>query len=74
MVGPFNASLSSSEDLDWLARAKDLGLKSAVVPHLVTIKYIHDANLSLHDPRINLNLLRLTRDSIRRKRSVSPPF
>jgi glycosyltransferase involved in cell wall biosynthesis len=69
-VGPFNSGFSSSEDLDWLARAKDLGLKSAMVPHLTTIKYIHNTNLSLHDPRTNLNLLRLTRDSIRRKRSV----
>jgi glycosyltransferase involved in cell wall biosynthesis len=70
VVGPFNSSYSSGEDLDWLARAKDLGLKSAVEPHLTTIKYIHDTNLSLHDPWTNLNLLRLTHESIRRKRNV----
>jgi GT2 family glycosyltransferase len=68
-VGPFDSRYFSGEDLDWLARAKDLGLKAAVVPHLSVIKYVHDANISLHEPRINQSLLRLVHESIRRKQA-----
>lgn len=66
-VGPFDAHYSSSEDIDWLARAKDLGLKAAVAPHVSVIKYVHDANISLQDPKTNVNLLRLMHESVRRK-------
>ncbi len=68
-VGPFDSRYSSGEDLDWLARAKDLGLKTAEVPHLSVIKYVHDANISLHDLQTNPNLLRLVHESILRKRA-----
>ena len=66
-VGPFDSRYSSAEDLDWLARAKDMGLKAAVVPHLSQIKYVHDSNLSLHEAGNDENLLRLAHESIRRK-------
>lgn len=68
-VGPFDSQYSSGEDLDWLARAKDLGLKAAVVPYLSQIKYVHDANISLHDAKTNANLLRLMHESMRRKKA-----
>jgi glycosyltransferase involved in cell wall biosynthesis len=68
-VGPFDSRYSTGEDMDWLARARDLGLKAAVVPHLSVIKYVHDANISLRDPKINENLLRLAHESIRRKKA-----
>ena len=68
-VGPFDSRYSASEDVDWLARARDLGLKAAVVPHLSLIKYVHDANISLHEPKTNQNLLRLVHESIRRKKA-----
>lgn len=66
-TGPFDTSFSSGEDLDWIARAKDLGLRTEMVPHVAVIKYVHSANLSLHDPRGNLNLLRMARASLHRK-------
>jgi glycosyltransferase involved in cell wall biosynthesis len=69
-VGLFDSRYSTAEDLDWLARAKDLGLKAAVVPHLSVIKYVHDANLSLHDAKEDRNLLRLVHESIRRKERI----
>ena len=68
-AGPFDSRYSTGEDTDWLARARDLGLKAAVVPHLSVIKYVHDANISLRDPKINENLLRLAHESIRRKKA-----
>jgi glycosyltransferase involved in cell wall biosynthesis len=68
-VGPFDSRYSPSDDLDWLARARDLGLKAAVIPRVSVIKYIHNANTSLHDPKINDNLLRLLHESIRRKKA-----
>lgn len=66
-VGPFDSHYATAEDLDWLARARDLGLKEATVPFLSVIKYVHNANISLHEPANNQNLLRLARESIRRK-------
>jgi glycosyltransferase involved in cell wall biosynthesis len=70
-AGPFDSRYSTGEDLDWLARAKDLGLKSAEVPYLSVIKYIHDANTSLHEAKNDQNLLRLAHESIRRKERIA---
>lgn len=66
-VGPFDPHYSTAEDLDWMVRAKDLGLKSAIVPHLSLIRFVHDTNLSLNELGNNQNLLRMARASIRRK-------
>ncbi len=45
-VGPFDTEYWIGEDVDWLLRARDLGVKSAVCPEVLVRRRIHDRNLS----------------------------
>jgi glycosyltransferase involved in cell wall biosynthesis len=66
-VGPFNPEFRVAEDVDWFARAKDLGVPMAVVPQVVLHKRVHDRNLSA-DAAVNTPLLlRALRASVRRQ-------
>ena len=64
-VGWFEESLRNGEDTDWMARARDAGLRIQTLPEELLGKRIHDANLSrrAHAPEI----LRLLRASVVRK-------
>jgi glycosyltransferase involved in cell wall biosynthesis len=46
-VGPFAAGLRVAEGLDWLLRARELGLTEATVPEQVLWRRVHGANNSL---------------------------
>lgn len=67
-VGMLSPDLALAHDVDWYARAKDLGVPMAVVPEVVLHKRVHAGNSST-DPDVNdPELLRALRDSIRRQR------
>jgi len=69
-VGGFDPDFSTAEDTDWFARARDAGVKMALLPDLLLRKRIHGANASLTDPRSNaLLLLRAMQRSVARKRA-----
>jgi glycosyltransferase involved in cell wall biosynthesis len=70
-VGGFDPSFSTGEDTDWFARARDEGIKFAVIPEVLVRKRVHDANASLNDPENKTNILRAVRASIARKRRAS---
>jgi glycosyltransferase involved in cell wall biosynthesis len=71
VVGLFEESLALAYDVDWLARAKDAGVKAGQVDH-VSLRYrIHRGNSS-SDIRANqLATLRVLRTSVRRRRATS---
>ena len=66
-IGPFDTSISTAEDVDWLARAGDQGFKSYSIPEVLVRKRVHDENSSLV-PENNKNLLSVVRKSLERKR------
>lgn len=68
-VGGFDPAFSVSEDTDWFARARDAGLRTAVLPETLVWKRVHDRNSSLHDFSINALLLRALRGTLARKRA-----
>jgi glycosyltransferase involved in cell wall biosynthesis len=72
IVGAFDASLDISEDIDWFARANDLGVPYVIVERVLLLKRVHDANTSLNAPSMYQSMLRALRASIRRKRALSP--
>jgi glycosyltransferase involved in cell wall biosynthesis len=75
-VGPFDVAREVGEDTDWFFRAKDLGLRSAVVPERLVLKYVHGANLSSRavDPqRAILEMVRRSLQSQRAGRPASSP-
>ena len=68
-VGLFNPDSRVAEDVDWFARAKDLGVPMAVVPHVVLHKRIHDRNLSAAAAVNTRELLKALRGSVRRQQA-----
>jgi glycosyltransferase involved in cell wall biosynthesis len=70
-VGMFGAEWTIASDIDWFVKLKDSGLKVGVVDELLLEKRVHSSNLSLVTARERIypdEMLRLLRDSIRRKR------
>ncbi|MHB8240382.1 MAG: glycosyltransferase family 2 protein [Solirubrobacteraceae bacterium] len=69
LVGPFDESLRLSEDLDWLARAGDAGVRIGRLDHTLLRYRIHAANTSRHTHAVEAATLRMLRASVRRKRA-----
>jgi glycosyltransferase involved in cell wall biosynthesis len=69
-IGAFNVAFGLAEDTDWFARARDAGLKMAVLPEVLVRKRVHGRNASLTDPRVNRFLLAALRGSLARKRAA----
>lgn len=70
-VGPFDESLTHSEDTDWLARASDLGLVIRAAEHPLVVHRIHDRNASGMPEAVRAGVLRALRESVYRKRALS---
>jgi len=71
-VGGFDTHLSSGEDVDWFARAKDMHIEHGVIDRVLVQKRVHDSNLSINDTATNEILLSVLRKSIVRKRQRTP--
>ena len=66
-VGLLDPAFSPADDVEWFARAKDLGARGEPVPETLLLKRIHDANTSLQDPqRNNALLLQILHASVQR--------
>ena len=46
-MGGFNPDVEMGEFLDWFARAREVGLKHAVLPDVLAFRRIHAANMSV---------------------------
>jgi GT2 family glycosyltransferase len=68
LVGSFDRSYRTGEDLDWIARARDAGVGLVRMSDVLLVKHIHDSNISLKFAEDSALILRLLRDSIARKR------
>lgn len=74
-VGPMRPDCGTAGDVDWFARAGDLGVRFAVVPEVLLRKRVHGLS-SAHTDRFNAGgILQALHDSVLRKRdaeSMSP--
>lgn len=70
MIGPFDESLRLSEDLDWLARARDAGVKIGRLDCLLLRYRIHAKNTSRQTAAVESATLRMLRASVARKRAA----
>jgi glycosyltransferase involved in cell wall biosynthesis len=68
-VGVFDPTLTTAEDVDWFARARERGEKIGVAPEVLLLKGVHDRNTSLTSPDIRSDLFRALRGSVRRKKT-----
>lgn len=69
-VGNFATGYSAANDSDWFFRAKAAAIPMAVVPELLLLKRIHDANDSARAKEILSELLKVVRTSLDRQRST----
>ena len=68
-VGLFNPNYLIGEDMDWLIRAQELGVKSQLIEQVYTRRRIHDKNLSADVELGHSNLLTIIHESVRRRRN-----
>jgi glycosyltransferase involved in cell wall biosynthesis len=69
-VGLFDPTYAIGEDVDWLARANEAGVRHEVLPDVLVRYRIHEANL-IHDaPRLKDAVFRVLRESAVRKRTT----
>lgn len=66
-VGLFDPQLNTAEDVDWFARANDLGVPKAVIDEVLLYKRLHDQNLSAYAQENSRNLLVAIHRSVQRK-------
>jgi glycosyltransferase involved in cell wall biosynthesis len=69
-VGPFRASVSPADDVDWFARATDLGIQVAAVDEVILRKRVHGGSTAHTSAGMQRGLLQTLRDSIERKRAA----
>ena len=71
IIGVFDPRFTTGEDTDWFARAKDAGVRIALIQDVLVRKRVHGVNASLIDAEGHRNRLRALRASIARKRAAN---
>lgn len=69
-IGLFNASFRIGSDTDWLARAKDAGVPTAMLEDVLLLRRVHCNNLSSQTRPLHSDMTRLLKDSIDRQRMI----
>lgn len=69
-VGNFDPTLHPADDVDWFARANDLGIQKGLIDAVLLHKRIHHTNISLTSTQNRLNLLKAVRRAAVRKRAL----
>lgn len=69
LVGGFSEGMTHSEDTDWLARARDLGVTITMVDEPLVTHRIHDRNASGMAHEVRHGVLSALRGSVQRKRA-----
>jgi glycosyltransferase involved in cell wall biosynthesis len=69
-VGPFREGVVVSEYLVWLARARELGLREAMLPDVLTWRRVHDTNNGLVNRRAIEEYPRVFKELLDRRRAA----
>lgn len=69
-VGLFDEGLGVGEFIDWMARARDVGLRETTLSETLVRRRLHGANLSLTQPAKPQNLLPVLRRMLARRRDA----
>ena len=67
-VGLFDTAVRIGEFIDWYLKAMDSGLKSAVIPHVLVKRRVHDANTGIRERDYRKDYLRVLKASLDRRR------
>jgi glycosyltransferase involved in cell wall biosynthesis len=70
-VGGFDESLAIGEDLDWIARVQDGGIRRGYIDQVCALRRLHPASTTALDPDLTRrSLTRVLRTSLNRRRSA----
>lgn len=72
-VGRFNEAMTIGEDVDWLMRAVDAGVRYELLADVVLRQRLHSSNTSYRLADSLAMRLRIARDSVRRKAGQAEP-
>jgi glycosyltransferase involved in cell wall biosynthesis len=73
-TGMFDESLVIGEDIDWITRAQDGGIRGSYIDHVCVLRRLHRASTTASDPDLTRRALtRVLHASVNRKRSVEHP-
>lgn len=68
-VGGFDPRYRVAEDFEWFTRAKDMGIKMAILPETLLLRRVHQSNISLRQSEAcAARRLQIFRESIERQR------
>jgi glycosyltransferase involved in cell wall biosynthesis len=67
-VGPWPEDAQVSDGLTFMLRARELGLKQAMLPQTVTLRRVHGENHSIRNRRERAEFARLLKQSLDRRR------
>jgi hypothetical protein len=67
LVGAFDCNLVLGEFVDWIARAREIGLREAAVPDVVLHRRVHASNHTLRHGDDLVELTRVLRDALQRR-------
>ncbi|HWD84682.1 MAG TPA: glycosyltransferase family A protein [Solirubrobacteraceae bacterium] len=68
LVGPYDPERAMSYDVEWLARAKDAGVRAGHLEEICLRYRIHPGNSSADKPAVYQSMLEVLRESVRRQR------
>jgi glycosyltransferase involved in cell wall biosynthesis len=71
-VGPFATGLQVGEFIDWMARARELGLTEVMVPEHVLWRRLHDSNQGVRHRRDLADFAQVLKASLDRRRAEAP--
>ncbi len=72
-VGPFATHWRVGEFVDWFAKATETGLRSHVVPEVVTRRRIHTTNVGIRERGSQTDYVRILKQALDRRREKSVP-
>jgi glycosyltransferase involved in cell wall biosynthesis len=70
-IGPWPEEVKVSDGLAFMLRARELGLKQAMLPEVVTLRRVHGENHSIHNRGERAEFARLLKQSIDRRREAA---
>lgn len=68
LVGPFNPSFKIGSDTEWHFRAKDKRILMGEIHEVLLYRRIHETNQSADSERFKTEILKIIRQSVRRKK------
>jgi glycosyltransferase involved in cell wall biosynthesis len=70
-VGWLRTDLRVGEFIDWLARAREIGLKTAVARETVLLRRIHETNTGIRERQSRADYAKVVRAALERRRAAS---